>query len=82
MTMIDAKQFEALIEANAIKSVSVNGTAGGFVIQADNKLIEAQRGHTRVFRKLQAAAKFLHARGIGKFHVDVSRWQPDQEASF
>jgi hypothetical protein len=80
MNMINTKQLSALANANAIKTVAVKGTAGGFVISVDNNLIEAQRGHTRVFRKLQAAASYLKTNGIGTFTVDVSNWQPDQNA--
>jgi hypothetical protein len=80
METINTKQLTALINANAIKSVSVKGIDGGFLITVDNKLIEKQRGNARVFRKLQAAATYLKHNGIGTFTVDVSSWCPQQDA--
>ncbi len=80
MNMIDVRQLVALVNANAVKAVKVTGIEGGFTIVVDDKLIEAKRGHTRIFRKLQTAASFLKSKGIGTFTVDLSRWNPDQTA--
>lgn len=80
--MIDSRQFTALTNAGAVKHVSVNGTAGGFVILVDDQLIEAKRGNARVFRKLQTAAAYLKNKGIGSFYVDLSLWKPEQKALF
>jgi len=78
MNMIDSKQLAALVEVGAVKAVAVQGTAGGFTISVDGKLIEAKRGHPRIFRKLDTAASYLRIKGIGEFTVSVSRWCPDQ----
>ncbi len=80
MSMIDTKQLITLVNANAVKNVEVHGINGGFTIIVDNNLLEAKRGHTRIFRKLQTAATFLKQNGIGEFKVNVSTWQPDQTA--
>lgn len=80
MNMIDSKQLTALIEVGAIKTVAVQGTAGGFTISIDGKLVEAKRGHPRIFRKLDTAASFLRIKGIGEFTVSVARWTPAQKA--
>lgn len=80
MNMIDARQFAALMNAGAVKAVAVQGTAGGFVITADGVLIEAKRGNPRIFRKLHTVATFLRGHGVGSFSVDLSRWNPDQQA--
>jgi hypothetical protein len=80
MSMINTQQLSALINANAVKTVEVHGINGGFTIIVDNNLLEAKRGHTRIFRKLQTAATFLKQNGIGEFKVNVSTWQPDQTA--
>lgn len=80
METINTKQLVALINAGAIRSVSVKGVAGGFLITIDDKLIEKQRGNARVFRKLQAAATYLKHNGIGTFTVDVSSWCPQQNS--
>jgi hypothetical protein len=80
MSMIDTKQLITLVNANAVKNVEVHGTDGGFTIIVDNNLLEAKRGHTRIFRKLHTAATYLKINGIGKFTVDLSTWHPDQNA--
>jgi hypothetical protein len=80
MNMIDSRQLAALVQENVIKSVSVQGTAGGFMIQVNGNLIEAKRGHPRVFRKLQTVASYLKSKGIGEFTVNVARWSPDQSS--
>lgn len=80
MDTLNTKQLLALANANAIKAVAVCGTAGGFTIAVDGKLIERKRGNARVFKKLQAAATYLKQNGIGEFTVDVSKWSPDQSA--
>lgn len=78
--MINSKQLDALIDAGAVKAVSVEGTAGGFTVCIDGKLIEAMRGHARVFRKLDTAASFLRIKGISEFTVSVAQWTPAQKA--
>ncbi len=80
MSMINTQQLAALINANAVKTVEVHGTDGGFTILVDNNLLEAKRGHTRIFRKLQTAAVFLKQNGIGEFRVNLSTWHPEQTA--
>jgi hypothetical protein len=80
MNMIDARQLAALVDAGAVKTIAVKGTAGGFTILVDGKTIEARRGNVRVFKKLNAAASFLKFKGVGLFTVDVSTWNPDQKS--
>lgn len=74
--MLNANQLMALSEANAIKSVLIHGTSGGFIIIVNDKTIEAKRGHKRIFKKLQTAAFFLNNKGIEKFSVDLTNWKP------
>lgn len=80
MNSIDTRQFAALVERGAVKTVAVTGTNGGFFILADGTMLEARRGHPRLFRRLNTAAAFLRGHGIGTFAVDVSKWNPDQKA--
>lgn len=81
MSMIDSRQFAALMNAGAVKAVAVKGTAGGFVITVDGALIEARRGNPRIFRKLHTAAAFLRGHGVGSFFVDLQTWIPNQQAA-
>lgn len=80
MKAINSQQLDALVYNDAIKSIAVDGTAGGFIISVNGTIVEAKRGHARVFKKLQTAAAFLKNKGIGSFKVDVSNWAPDQNA--
>lgn len=81
MQMLNSSQFDALAQESVIKTIEIQGTAGGFVIEVNGKLLEAKRGHTRVFKKLHTAAAFLKGHGIGAFKVDISKWQPDQKSA-
>lgn len=78
MDTLNTKQLFALAGANAIKTVVVCGTADGFTITVDGKLIELKRGNARVFKKLQAAATYLKSNGIGTFTVDLEHWHINQ----
>lgn len=80
--MIDTRQFTALANAGAIKNILVVGTSGGFMIKVNDNVIEAKRGHPRVFRKLQTAASFIKDKGIGKFSVELENWIPEQSNIF
>ncbi|MDQ7090307.1 MAG: hypothetical protein Q9M50_06625 [Methylococcales bacterium] len=75
--MLNVNQLTALSEANAVNSVLISGTSGGFIIIINDKEIKAKRGHKRIFKKLQTAAFFLNNKGIGKFTVDLSDWKPE-----
>ncbi|MFI3221164.1 MAG: hypothetical protein QX189_18925 [Methylococcales bacterium] len=78
MTMLNTKQIQALANANAIRSVLVNGTDNGFTILVNESLIETKRGHPRIFKKLQTVTAYLRTNGIPKFTVDVSSCNPEQ----
>lgn len=82
MLMIDSRQFAALANAGAVKNVIVVGTNGGFMIKVNEQLIEAKRGHPRIFRKLHTAASFIKDKGIGRFSVEIDNWVPEQKLMF
>jgi hypothetical protein len=76
MDMIDSRQLAVLLEVGAVKTVTVQGTAGGFTVSIDGRLIEAKRGHPRIFRKLHTVASYLKGKGINEFTVSISQWSP------
>lgn len=78
MNAITSNQLDALIQVNAVKSITVSGTSGGFIVKVNDTYIEAQRGHTRKFKKLNSVAVFLKSKGLGNFNVDISQWSQDQ----
>ncbi|MDE2400184.1 MAG: hypothetical protein KGL90_00775 [Burkholderiales bacterium] len=40
----------------------------------DEQLLEAQRGHARKFKRLEALASFLKGLGAQNFEVDLTQW--------
>lgn len=72
--------FRQLIEAGAIRSVSAKGVPGGFVLVAytdtGEYILSAQRGHSRVFKHLDAVASYLRELGLNRFSVDHGNWTP------
>lgn len=67
--------LEELMSVGAVSTVSVKSVAGGFVLIAQTeggeRLLETQRGRTRVFSKLDTAAHFLSELGLTHFIVDL-----------
>lgn len=56
------------------------GVPGGFVLAMreglDEQLLEAQRGHARKFRRLEAVASYLKEQGARDFLVELEQWAP------
>ena len=54
------------------------GVPGGFVLAMreglDEQLLEAQRGHARRFRRLEAVASYLKDLGAHEFAVELDQW--------
>lgn len=71
------KQLAALGKTGPLVA---KGVPGGFVIvmrdMLEEQLLEAQRGHPRVFKKLDAVASFLHGIGVLTFDVETVNWSP------
>lgn len=69
-----------LIAASSVESALVVGQKGGFAIRLRYGLIERNlataRGEVRVFANLNTAASFLRKRGITKFEVDATEYEP------
>jgi len=67
-----------MIAAGAITDVCVRATSGGYILTVqigpNDVVLEAQRGGARIFRSLDAAARFVHGVGAGKFDVDLSKF--------
>lgn len=80
MNAITCNQLDALIQVNAVKSITVSGTNDGFIVKVNDTYIEAQRGHTRKFKKLGTVAIFLKSRGLVNFNIDLSQWSYDQKS--
>jgi hypothetical protein len=65
-----------LISAGAVQSVTAQGVPDGYLLvvatEAGPRVVVAQRGHSRVFKRLDAVAAFVKDVGLGHFYVDLS----------
>lgn len=84
--MITTKVLKELAAAGSIRSVVLVGVPGGVAIRAQYGMIErtlqTDLGHVRVFRTVDAAAKFVrHSLKIARAELDLANWNPDQRAA-
>jgi hypothetical protein len=67
-----------LIAAGAVSRVTFRATSGGYIlcvrIGLDEQILEAQRGGARIFRTLDAGARFIHGLGLGLFETDLAKF--------
>ena len=80
--VLDTQALAEQVRAGSVESVRAQGVAAGFVlaVSADGaeRYLVAQRGHVRVFRKLDSLAGFLKEMGVDKpIVVDLTGWAPD-----
>lgn len=77
---MDKPLFKELVSAGAVRSVTLHGVPGGFVLtittEGGSRPLCAQRGHPRVFKQLNSAAEFLLAIGVSRFAVETEGWSP------
>lgn len=71
-----------LIAAGAVSRVAFRATSGGYILCArvglGEDILEAQRGGARLFKTLDAAARFIHRLGLALFEVDLSKFSQAQ----
>jgi hypothetical protein len=75
--------LRALIEAGAIKRISIIGEGSFFRIEAATptgvNTVNTLKGKLKTWTNLDAAVKWLHNLGIGNCELNISRWQPEQK---
>jgi hypothetical protein len=78
--MIDTRLLRQLIRTGKAGSLVAKGVPGGFFLTVcdglDEQLLEAQRGHPRKFRRLDAIAAYLKDLGASEFRVELEQWAP------
>lgn len=78
--MIDTPVLRQLIRAGKAGTLVAKGVPGGFVLALreglDEQLLEAQRGHARKFKRLEAVASYLKNLGAQEFAVELDQWSP------
>jgi len=80
---ISTKTLRELVEAGSIRSAVLIGVLGGISLKVRyglvEKSLELDRGGVRVWRSLDAAAKFCRSLGLAQIELDLANWQPDQK---
>ncbi|MEW8389588.1 MAG: hypothetical protein AB2660_18895 [Candidatus Thiodiazotropha sp.] len=77
---INEPTLKQLIDANAIRSVvlvadaDTDGFAVVLRIGMKEKRLASHRRQTRVFKKIDTAARFLRGVGLPEFEVDTRQW--------
>lgn len=78
--MLDTPLLRQLLRVGKAGSLVARGVPGGFVLAMrdglDEQLLEAQRGHARKFRRLEAVASYLKDLGARDFAVELGQWAP------
>ena len=77
-SMIDTRLLRQLVHAGKAPTLVAKGVPGGFVLALreglDEQLLEAQRGHARRFKRLEAVASYLKGLGARGFEVELEQW--------
>ncbi len=76
---ISTKTLPELVAAGSIRTVILVGVPEGVALKARYGLIEKSlrldRGGVRVWKTLDAAAKFCRSLGIVKVELDLAQWE-------
>jgi len=79
--LVSLKTLKELSSAGAVRAAQAVGTQGGFAVQftygLTTKTLQAKRGHPRIFRTLDAAAKTVRGIGVARLEADLAGWQPN-----
>jgi hypothetical protein len=78
--VLDTPLLRQLLRVGKAGSLVAKGVPGGFVLAMrdglDEQLLEAQRGHARKFKRLEAVASYLKDLGAREFAVELEQWAP------
>lgn len=78
--MFDTHLLRQLLRIGKAGALVAKGVPGGFVLAmregSDEQLLEAQRGHPRKFKRLEAVASYLQELGAKDFSVELEQWVP------
>jgi hypothetical protein len=76
--MFTTSLLRGLAAAGSISNITARGVPGGFVlvirVGLNESTLKAYRGKARLFRRLDAAAKYVKDLGLAHFEVEVSGW--------
>jgi hypothetical protein len=81
---VNEKTFRTLIEAGAVKKVSIVAQGARFHVEVGtpNGTLTAHtlRGDVKTWTSLDSAAKWVRGLGIGTVQVLLGGWQPGQRS--
>ena len=81
---MNEKTLRALVEAGAIKRIRIVADGSRFHVEADTPtatiVAVTGKGAPKTWSTLDASAKWVRALGIGTAQLDISKWQPNQQA--
>lgn len=81
---MNEKTFRTLIEAGAVKKVSIVAQGGRFHVEAKtlNGTLTALtlKGDIKTWTSLDSVARWVRGLGIGTVNVMLSGWQPGQRS--
>lgn len=76
--VIDTPLLRQLLRVGKAGTLVAKGVPGGFLLAVcdglDEQLLEAQRGHARKFKRLEAVAAYLKELGGNEFVVQMEHW--------
>ena len=76
---LDTPLLRQLIGAGKAGELVAKGIPGGFVLVMregiEEQVLEAQRGHPRVFKRLDTIGGYLRQLGAREFTVDLAYWE-------
>lgn len=79
---MDEKTLRALVEAGALKRIRIIGDGAFFHVEADTATATiaalTTKGTPKVWRSLDAAAKWTRGLGVGTAQLELAKWQPRQ----
>jgi hypothetical protein len=77
---MDTPLLRQLVRTGKAGALVAKGVPGGFMLVIreglDEQLLEAQRGHARKFKRLEAVASYLRDLGASSFSVEMDHWAP------
>lgn len=80
--LVSLNTLKELSAAGAVRAAQVIGTTGGFAVQftygLTTKTLQAKRGHPRIFRTLDAAAKTVLGVGVARLEANLVGWNPKE----
>lgn len=77
----DTAVLRQLVRTGKAGRLVARGVPGGFILLMreglDTQVLEAQRGHQRKFKRLDAIASYLADLGAEDFSVELGQWTPE-----